>query len=168
MRILALDLAMKTGWAIDSPGRPEVACGMYQCRDIGEDDGLGFYGLRVWLDSKIEQLQPDFLAYEAPVTFGGDGGSTMKTSYAAITWLNGLVAITKSCAAGAGIPYGDVNITAARAGFVGHKTKDKRLVLARCQLLGIKAEDDNAADAVGVWYWAKAHFRNVGDEIVRS
>lgn len=38
------------------------------------------------------------------------------------------------------------------------RKEGKRLVIERCQILGWSPEDDNQADAAGIWDWAGATF----------
>lgn len=166
-RVLALDLASATGWCADNheARRPDILFGTYQCREKGEDESLGFMGLRIWLMETIQQLKPDLVVYEAPIMFGGKDGSNIRTSAASTDWLKGLVAIVKCCCAESGISYLPAHIQGARNAFVGHtlrvkgknKTKIvKGFVVQRCRQLGYQPEDDNAADAIAIWYWGKS------------
>jgi len=71
MKIIALDLGTKTGWAISTP-ELGVISGV-QVFDVkrGESPGMRYLRFSVWMFELITQVEPNLMAYEAPHHRGG-------------------------------------------------------------------------------------------------
>ena len=73
MKILALDTATKTGWAIfDSAAGRIIESGVQDfAKRRGESNGLMFLRFRAWLSQIIATARPDLIAYERAHHRGG-------------------------------------------------------------------------------------------------
>ena len=159
MRVLALDLATRTGWASDyGPflGSGFPVTGLYTLSDVNR--GHAFLGFNKWLYNKVESLGDiDMIAYEKPL-FGGKG---VKMREAIVMKLVGLAAMAEMIGASRSIRVESVSVQVVRKAFLGQgrPANPKRAVLHRCAMLNWgTADDDNRADAAALWFWAKSNF----------
>jgi hypothetical protein len=151
VKIVAADIASATGLAVDGgDGRPRgltfrVPCG-------GEDLGRAGLAFSEWLYGVVAIEKPDLLAIEAPVL--GNAGGRVFTSEILI----GLAFMAAVVAKSRGIRFERAHVQTVRRHLLGQGRPDnpKRAVLARCRLLGWAPANDNEADAMAVWAWAKA------------
>tara|TARA_R110002033_G_scaffold29914_4_gene66653 strand:- start:7401 stop:7931 length:531 start_codon:yes stop_codon:yes gene_type:complete len=156
MLILALDVATQCGIAVGSSrGDPKawsVDLGLGRSEDFRLSEVLKLtHGL-------IETHKPDLIVVEAFI--GGKHASA---------YLIGLVACVRGCAANRSVKCEMVFPATVRKHFLGKAktSKDfpglkpakaklaiKQEVKARCELMGWKIPDLDAADAAAVWDWA--------------
>ncbi len=73
MRILALDLATKTGWACHLPGRGEEIFSGVQDFNLkrGESQGMRWVRFTRWLQGMLADSRPHVVVYERPHHRGG-------------------------------------------------------------------------------------------------
>lgn len=171
-RLLALDVSTRTGWAIDDRlrlGVPES--GLFRCpgslggRDEGYDFGRTFHAFEVWLRRFIEERRPDVIAKEEPLRllhpktrFGAKGKmeAALVTSQTTIRCLLGLDAVVEKVAFEFKIDCYDANVQKIKKYFV-RGGAEKSEMMARCKLLGWDhGGDDNRADAMALWAYAKS------------
>jgi hypothetical protein len=162
MRVMALDLATRTGMAtaLSAAERPRVAS--WKLKDPEDDPSRAFRKLGIRLRDEFAIERPDVVVIEAPLMPGGAKGHTnAKTHYLLI----GLVAVAHGICGPYGIRCVEVSVQKVRKFFVGDaRPQDpKRVVMARCHMLGLlpKTErDDNVSDAVALWSWGAATYGN--------
>lgn len=173
MRILALDIATRCGWAYDCPPEPGEdpalrACGVKSGTvrlpsptggtDVGFDNGNVFKYFYDWLSLRIEGARPDVVAFEAPLNI-----HNMVTSENTVRLLFGLATIAELVAAQKGLQRFEANNQQIRKHFLGSahgKSADLKLkTMARCRALGWYPKDDNEGDAIALHDFARHAFR---------
>lgn len=140
MKILSLDMATKTGWAI-AENNKVIESGMQDfSKRRGESNGILFLKFRRWLSEMVELNKPEVIAYERAHFRGG----------AATELCVGLQTRAQEIAAEKGIelaPY----TTGEIKKFCGSGKADKSAVIKfvneRC---GLSVTDDNEADAIAI------------------
>ena len=157
MKVLAFDIATKTGCAFGAAGDKPRAWSVSFGKSSDEDR---FSKAIRMTASYIERFQPDLVAVEAPV--GGREASAL---------LVGLCACVKGEAARHGVRVVGYYPASVRKHFVGKaltardfpalnrvaaKKAIKGAVIARCDLLGWQIDDPDAADAAALWSYACA------------
>lgn len=159
-RVLALDVASCTGWAADRPsGGDRPVCGAFKVRAEGEDLGGAFCDFEEQLEGLIALHVPTVLAFEAPLVFGGPGGSTRQTNHQTVRVLFGLAAIAELVGTRRGLDVYELHIQSVRKHFVGRGRAQKADVLQRCRLLGWDPPGMDAADACACWDYARHTMR---------
>jgi Holliday junction resolvasome RuvABC endonuclease subunit len=151
MKILALDLATTTGWALGTPESPPML-GSFRCPKVFDDDTLGqrWAKFALWLDDMITVHKPDLVGFEAPLVFGGAKGSSRPTNIDTIRFLIGLATIAELVAVQLSTEVEDAHIQQVRAHFCGSGRAKKPDVQAMCFRRGLKPADDNQADAIAI------------------
>lgn len=171
MRILALDVATNTGICVGDAGAAPRAwtINLGEAPDIGRRlskadqerlQARRFNNALVMAHGLIVRNEPDLIVIEAPI-----GGKE------ANAYLIKLVGIIEAVAANNGIRSIPAHESTVRKHFLGKsfRTSDfptlqkpaakiaiKRLVEARCRLLGWEPETLDEADAMAIWEWACA------------
>ena len=177
MRILALDLAVNTGWALGlASGSPQV--GAQRLKQPREDTEVAPANLARFIRDIcfIEADRPDLIVYEAamPLFNGGDGRQReIRRSHESMVMPGYLVGAVIGIAACYGIDTLAAWPATWRKHFLGRsnfgdRDETKRQTISRCHLLGYlhpSCRDDNQADSAGIWDWAAHHRgrRNSGD-----
>jgi Holliday junction resolvasome RuvABC endonuclease subunit len=144
MRILALDCATKTGWALVTEGRILESGVLDFAKRRGESNGSMFLRFRVWLQIMLREV--DFVVYEMAHHRGG----------AATEICVNLTGRVQELCAAKKIEYSTVHSGTLKKWACGGGKADKQKMLhAALIYLGRPAEDDNEADAVlmGMWAW---------------
>jgi hypothetical protein len=180
MKILALDLATKMGWAYASdPMRP--TCDTEVLKKGDEPAEVAFRRLALWLDTSLRtdtaMGRVDLLAIEKPANIGGlidwDASAVsprpkpkFRSNPETIYLLNGLVAIAEGIAGLAGVKTAQGHVMTVRKHFLGTARPEfpKRATILRCRQLGLMTQidrDDNKADALALLFWAHCHFNHV-------
>ena len=134
VRILALDLATKTGWA-----HSNGASGVQEFRlRRGDSPGMRWLEVRAWLNRVLDSADADVIVYEQAHHRGG----------AATHLAHAMIGIVESVAA-----ERDINITNRHTATIkkhatgkGNAPKDEMLAAARSKWGEV--EDDNHADAL--------------------
>ncbi len=154
MRILALDLATKAGFAMGRAGEKPRAWSK-RLRTSEDAPERAFKRLGIELRDLFTLELPDLVVVEAPLAGGLIGNSNMATVYQ----LNGLVGGVFTICGPYGIRCIKANVQTVRKHVVGRARPDnpKKAVLDRCKALGYlppECFDDNIADAVAMHIWA--------------
>lgn len=172
MRILALDLATRTGFAIGPPGRIERSASATLKKPdeplwvAGQNIGFLLRDLFV-----LRSERPTMIVVEAPLPPGAAGGAAA----AILAW--GLVFVVAFMGALFEIPVRQVNVLDVRRFYVGkarlqappgfstgkdaNRKWTKLKVIERAQQLGhlpLDCKDDNRADACALHYFASVKF----------
>jgi hypothetical protein len=151
-RILALDLATRTGFAFGAAGE-KPRFGSIRFASVGASHEAVFGKAITWAHGMFRDLAPDQVAYEEPMQFRGGKSRAGNDEI-----LYGLPAIMQGVAHNLGIH--DVRKAAVRdvrLHFIHRNAKReiaKRETMRRCRLLGWDVRDDNEADALALWHYA--------------
>ncbi len=159
MKILALDTATKTGWAIVVDGKV-VESGMQDfSKRRGEGNGILFLRFGVWLH-EIAGLYPiDLIAYEQAHFRGG----------AATEIGVGLQTRVQEKAAHFEIEAVGIHTGTLKKWATGHgKAEKEKMVEAANRYSPTIITDDNQADAVLLGMYASSQFDITGDHTVFS
>ena len=135
MKILSLDLATKTGWAINKPRMSGV-----QTFEVkrGESPGMRFLRCRAWLNEIVSLVgKPDVICYEQAHHKGG----------AATACCVGLVTEVLAFAAEHSIEHMPVHTAKLKIFATGKGNAGKPAMIDAAKLMGWSPEDDNEADA---------------------
>lgn len=154
MRILALDLARKTGWALGGVRDNAPESGSITIASEGASMAKLFSDWRLYLRDFLS-LHRDIrtVVFESPLPPMMKTGST---SIEAIRRLMGLAAVTEELLYTLGnYDIREARVADVRTHFIGsnrHKRDEaKTLTKRRCRQLGWSPVDDNAADALALW-----------------
>mgnify|MGYP001563702698 CR=1 FL=1 len=138
MKILALDCATKTGWALYSGRLLESGVQDFTKRR-GDSNGMMFLRFRKWLDLLIATEMPDAVVYEQSHHRGG----------AATEIGVNLTGRVQEVCADRGVEFSSVHTTTLKKWATGHGKADKGQMMARAAVyIGRPPIDDNEADAV--------------------
>ena len=150
-RVLALDLATVTGFAIGVPGA-NPRCGHVRFSKPGSTRAVAFRAFRDWLDDqwgKREEI-PDLVVYESPAVPSFMAG---KTNIDTTRLLFGLVAHLEEWAHHK-TELREATVSQVRAHFIGSNMKAKiakPLTLERCRDIGWEVATTDEADAAALW-----------------
>lgn len=148
MRILALDLASCTGWAVGSPSDGVIEHGSYRLPKTGEDVGMFLAYFRKWLESTLTRIKADEVIFESPIM-------PKQTSLATLRKLYGLAGVTEEIVYERNLQCAEARIDQICKHFLGvgypkkHDAK-KAATVEKCRALGFKVVDDNDADAIAL------------------
>ncbi len=159
MRILALDLARKTGWALGTVNDKVPESGSVTIASEGASMAKLFSNWRLYLRDFLV-MHPDIrtVVFEAPLPPMMKTGTTNITT---IRRLMGLCAVTEELLFTLDrYDVREARVADVRNHFIGsnrHKRPEaKALTKARCRQLGWAPVDDNAADALALWDYQRS------------
>jgi len=158
LRILGLDVATTTGYALYDPAAPVSAIKAGKFRCAGDNAEEKAASLVLFLHGLIGGMEVN-IVFEEPLrraltykTAKGEGINSKPAMQ-----LTGLSCAVAAFAALGGYKWRSVPINSWRRAFYGaggHKgwtrADWKRAALARCQMLNIKVPNNDAAEAVGI------------------
>ena len=147
-RVLALDVASCTGWATNClGGHVEAGTQEFGLRR-GESAGMRYRRFRLWLQEQFAELQPEVVAYEAPVAHHS-GAHAAELAYALIS------RVQEECETAALDCVGLAPSALKRyATGKGVAEKGAMVEAARERFPSLAVEDHNAADALLLLAWA--------------
>jgi hypothetical protein len=158
-RILALDIATNSGFAVDppvgsaNPDRP--ISGSFLVKHQGDRLGDAYRLFENNVEDLIIVHRPDVFSFEAPLPRGRkDGVGGAPTSAHAVRKLFGLAAIAELIATRHGLEVYESNVQSARSHIlrgVGRGKEQKAAVFRFCWTLGWNPIDEDASDACAVW-----------------
>lgn len=150
MRILSLDQATATGWAVVEDSGAVVASGIWKLADrkrTGESRGMRYIRFRHQLAAAIEEYKPAMICHEQTLLRGG----------AATEIANGLKALILEAAAFHGLEVSCVHTTELKKWATGNGRAEKPEMIRAANLLsGRVPSDDNEADAILIGLWASS------------
>lgn len=165
-RVLGLDIATKTGWAVDSAAQgPRPILGTI---DVGSDYGYLGRSMVVWERHLLELLKfyrPKVIAYEAPIE--QKRGEAATNSLTTSMKLLGMVTVVQMLGYKLGLHLHPCNIQVVRRDFVGNGHAKKAVVFDKCKMLGWKPADYEQSDAAAVWSYMHGYLKQ-RDIIARS
>jgi Holliday junction resolvasome RuvABC endonuclease subunit len=150
MKILALDLGTRTGFAIASTADNAMLSGTWHFQPSRYDSsGMRFVKFRARLQETVESIRPDLVAYEEVRRHVG-------TSAAHV--YGGLVAMLQTYCQEASIDYIAVPVATIKKHFTGKGNADKAKMIAVARSLGFNPADDNEADAIALVRYALVEY----------
>lgn len=152
MKILALDLATKTGWGIAHDGKLVESGVQDFSPKRGESPGMRFLMFRRWLEKMVG---PEFATDVDLIVFEQAhhrGGAPTEVGV-------GLSTHTMSVAASVHVDYATVHTGTLKKFAAGHgKAPKLEMIVAARKFWDITPTDDNHADALCVLAWAVARY----------
>lgn len=158
MKVLALDVATKTGVCVGVPGANAPRAWTV---DLGKPPiGRKLSNALAMTQGLITAHKPDLIVIEAPL-----GGQKVNAS------LIKMVGCIEGCAFNRGVKSMTAELSTVRKHFLGknytkqhfpHLTEKaaraeiKAMVVRRCTMIGWAPENDDEADAMALWDWAMA------------
>lgn len=139
MKILALDMATKTGWATPK----ESGVQTFDCKR-GESPGMRFLRFRKWLNDMDDLASPNVIAYEQP---HHRGGAATEVAY-------GFLTVVKEVAAEKGIELMPVHSSTLKKWATGKGNAGKGEMVFEAKRRGYNPKDDNEADACLIYDYA--------------
>jgi hypothetical protein len=168
MRLMALDIAVRLGFAIGEAGKVPRS-GSIRLKSPEDDPSRACRKLGIWLRDEFTLQIPDLVIIEAPVNIGAfidwkDDGSkpTFRSNPQTISLLHRLVGGVETLCGPYGVRCVSANVQTVRKHLLGvaRPSEPKKAVIARCQMLGLMpktSKDDNQADAIALHQFAGAH-----------
>lgn len=138
-KILALDVATKTGWAVGYNSPEDITYGTKHFTDVHHFGALGA-ALSGFIADMVHDHRPDIIAMEKPWL--------MRNNVA--RRLNGMCFMVEVVAHNLGIPFREFAPMSIKKHWVGSGRADKKQMLAAAKLRGYLPEDDNQADAIAL------------------
>lgn len=139
MRILALDMATKTGWAWVEDGNVKESGVQDFTKRRGESNGVLFLRFRKWLSDTCALVRPDLIAYEQAHMRGG----------AATEICVGLQTRAQEAAAELRIESVPVHTATLKKWATGSAKAEKAAMMVKAAtIINRPPVDDNEADAV--------------------
>jgi hypothetical protein len=156
--ILALDIATQLGWARGPLGADVPEFGTVRLGKKGASNPYRYAAALRWTVEAMANDQPDILAIESPISIRGF------TSQQTARLLFGLPACIMGMAIECGVrDLREHDVRDVRNLFIGRKNLStdaaKDAVVRRCQQLGWRVPDHNAADACALWAHQCAQIR---------
>ena len=152
MKILALDQATKTGFAVVKYTGEVVCSGVWELADpkrSGESRGMRYVRFRQYLTEMFIRHDVDLVVHEQTLLRGG----------AATEIANGLKALILEASVVNGAEVTCVHTSELKKFATGSGKADKVEMVAACRkLTSVEPKDDNEADAVLIGLWAAAKF----------
>lgn len=152
MKILALDLGTKTGWAFgDTKDDSQVYSGVQDFSlKRGESSGMRLLNFDKWIYDMLAKHKPQVVGYEMPHQRGGH----------ATQLLLGMLGILHVACVKAGVQYSSVHSATLKkfATGSGRASKEEMISAAMKKFRRALLIDDNEADALHIWDWARDNF----------
>lgn len=152
MNILALDIGIKTGYAIWTTKGHGVYNTSTRLSGVveftfkrGDSPDVRFLEFQKWIEKRVNQCGIDLIIYEKPFLRGG----------AASDFLKGFMLIIRMVAVRRGISYKGIMGTTLKKFATGNgRASKEQMVLTATQRYG-KVKDDNQADALHLLAYAR-------------
>jgi hypothetical protein len=156
--ILALDLATITGWARGRVGETPTS-GSIRFGTREESDGCAFGHAIGWFSKLLEaEPRPDIIALEAMLPPGAKVGQTNSSTRDRLAGLHAIVRGVAHIRGAGEIEIACYSVGDIRHHFIGQRglrrTQAKQEIVTRCAMLGWRAVDNNAGDALAAWSFA--------------
>ena len=146
MKILAIDPATLTGWAVSYPSST-----LSGVADFGAHRGnrpMIFEAFDLWLADMVTEHEPEMLVFETPI----HRGSGSRTGF-------GLAAIIELIAARRGLFVAEVNLVTIKRHGTGNARAEKAAMVSAARARGWAPATDDEADALWLLDYAQVHLR---------
>lgn len=148
MTYLALDLATCTGFCFGEPDTGELpTIGHIRLPKTGEDVGSFLIAFEDWLTSKVGQVKPSLLLFEAPILASGATPHVTRK-------LHALAGITEMVAIRASVECCEVYPVTVKKALTGSGRADKAEMVRAARAYGFNPAVPDEADAFGLWLHA--------------
>jgi Holliday junction resolvasome RuvABC endonuclease subunit len=144
--ILALDVALRTGWAFSTPGQPALH-GVWRLDSVRGSIGAACAALGERLADAITDHQPALLVFEQPIT-------PPRRSASSARLLLSLCGQVETTAYLRDLQVQEVHPRTWKAKILGSPNAGKGEALAWARAQGYLPEDDNAADSLALLHYA--------------
>ena len=154
MKVLTLDLATKTGFAVgDISNGDRPVSGVQQLPSTGNDIGRFLFALDKWLSDLVTVHNPDLIVFEAPLFLAG-GKSNITTARKLMC----LAGMTEYICTKHKIRCAECNVSTIKKYFTGNGRAQKHDMINKCRAIGLSPRDDNEADAIAIYFHAMNKF----------
>lgn len=144
MKILALDIATKTGW------KTGTASGVWDLKpNRGESEGMRVVRFKAKVKEVIELEGIDIIAYERPA--GMHKGSIMVASE--------MVGVLKDLCIEKGVQLACYSASEIKKFATGKGNAKKEAMISAAKSLGFNPKDDNEADAIHLYRLCKSDLK---------
>jgi len=150
MKILALDLGTKTGWAFGNiKDISRVYSGMQDFSlKRGESPGMRLLNFDKWVYDMLAKHKPQVVGYEMPHQRGGHSTQL----------LLGMLGILHVACTKVGIEYFSIHSATIKKHATGSgKSSKEQMMAAAAVKFKRTILDDNEADALHIWDWGREH-----------
>ena len=158
--IFAIDLGVRTGFAVGAPGtaRPDSGAVILKRKDEPARTAAG--NLIAFLHERFSARCPSMFVMASPPTIPWHAAAHSREETA---WMQyGLPMICLGMCDRFGIPSGTIAESTVRKHFIGvgrtgNREATKLTVISRCVVLGLLprgSDDDDQADSIALWDWA--------------
>lgn len=148
--ILALDLATATGWACGAPG-DNPRFGTKRMPQTGDEIGRFLVHFEDWLNDFLTVESPRLVVFEAPILRRGPSNPVVARK------LMGLANCTETICYRRDIICRQAHLATVKKSFAGSGRADKAEMILAARRWGWDVENDNEADALGLWVEAVKH-----------
>ena len=153
MNILALDIAIKTGWAFWNEDEKRIRYGLWYLRFNGRQEVLN-------LQDRILKAHEHWGVGLIACEDAAMGSNNFRTG----AWHGELRGVTRLMAANIGAEFRTIPPSTLKKYATGNGHAKKPQMIAACKtLLGIETDDDNIADALWVLNWARGFKGHTGE-----
>ena len=161
MRILALDIATTTGWAFGEPNtEPEWGSASFR----GGSLGARISRFEDWIDQMIGGLAPHYVVIEKPLMVRYI--PNLDTS----RLLLGFTGVVEKLCYRRDVRVCEAHNAEWKKAFIGHASRKGRSIkadcIAKCAQHGWHVDDDNEADALGIWSHACDEFTQSANRLL--
>jgi hypothetical protein len=169
MHLMALDIAVKLGFAIGEAGTTPRS-GSVRLKSPEDDPSRACRRFGIWLRDEFSLRIPDLVIIEAPVNIGAfidwkdDGRKPMfRSNPQTISLLHRLIGGVETLCGPYGVRCVSANVQTVRKHFLGaaRPSEPKKAVVARCHQLGLMprdCKDDNRGDSLALFEYGAAHY----------
>lgn len=145
MKILAFDLATKCGWAFKDNGK-KAKHGTETLENKKWDGaGVRFIKFNKMVHDLLERFEPDLVVFEGVRRHRGTDAAHV---------YGGFMATLQTVCEGKGVPYTAYGVTEIKKFWSGNGYADKNAMIKVARDRGYDPEDDNAADALAILFYA--------------
>ncbi|CAN7171903.1 hypothetical protein [Brevundimonas sp. LjRoot202] len=145
---LALDLATCTGFAFGQPDTGELPeIGHVRLPKTGEDVGAFLIAFEDWLTSKVREVEPALMLFEAPILASSATPHVTRK-------LHALAGVTEMVAIRARLECCEVYPVTVKKALTGSGRADKDMMVGAARHYGLSPAVADEADAFGLWLHA--------------
>ena len=149
MKLLTLDLATKTGFAVgDISSGERPLSGTHTLPSTGTDIGRFLLAFDRWVSDLIVFHKPSLVVFEAPLFLAG-GKSNISTARKLMC----LAGMTEYFCSKHKVMVRECNVSTIKKYFTGNGRADKPKMIAAAKALGFEPKDDNEADALAIYFY---------------